>query len=205
MDHIKVLTTPPEPPFPPVFRLLARNGVFEFRTTPLGLFVVALDPGAPPLSEGYHPATRRCPTGLLRRIVAIFKERPDTEALISIVVDTVTDGFHLVWQGDETTAHSVDYDPIPPSDRFVLYAEIHSHHTMPAFFSATDDASEKATGLYGVVGRVDRDPPQALFRYACGGVFRHLPAEALFEPDEDLGEIVQAPAPHLQTLVRTYS
>lgn len=199
MDRFSVVTTPPNPPHPPVFRVLASNGVFEARATPLGSFVVRMDSLIGEMSEGFHPTLPRPGADVLARIVNIFKARPAKEALISVVYDNDERDFKLVWQGEHSTRSSVNYDPVPDDERFILYAEIHSHNTLPAFFSATDDSSETATGLYGVIGRITDPKPAALFRYACGGMFRRLPPEALFTTDPATGQLpldlVRDPAP----------
>lgn len=49
-----------------------------------------------------------------------------------------------------------------------LLMETHSHNTMDAFFSGTDDANENATQFYAVWGRVTSKEPAFAFRYVCG-------------------------------------
>lgn len=199
MNQFTVLTTPPELPdddleasYPPVFRLLGHDGVYEIRTSRLGSFVAKLEADVT-LCEGYYPVVPRCPSSLLSDTVRLFGERPDTEAMVSVVLDVETREFHLIWQGEIADASSVEYEPLPEDDRYLLYAEIHSHHRMPAFFSAQDDKAERKFGLYGVVGRVDREKPEALFRYACGPYFRPVRAEDLFEPAPELWRLIEQP------------
>ena len=178
--------------YPPVFRLLTSDGVYEVRTSALGSFVVRLESDAV-IHEGFFPTVPRCPVSVLADTVRIFKERPDTEAMVSIAYDTHSGDFHLLWQGEKADRGSVEYDPLPEDDRFILYAEIHSHHRMPAFFSNQDDRSERKLGLYGVIGHVDRDKPEAVFRYASGGESRFLRAEELFEPAPEVWRLIDQP------------
>ncbi|MGB3633264.1 MAG: hypothetical protein WA982_04440, partial [Rubrobacteraceae bacterium] len=60
---------------------------------------------------------------------------------------------------------------------------------------------ETATGLFGVIGRVDDDKPEALFRASCGGLFLPLDVADLFDDAELARRIVRkprkAPAPPL--------
>lgn len=42
--------------------------------------------------------------------------------------------------------------------RLGVFAEVHSHHVMHAFFSSTDDSDEKWTGIYGVLGKITTRP-----------------------------------------------
>lgn len=199
MKSLKVLTEPPphgsvekEASYPPVFRLLGHDGLYEVRSSRLGSFVARMETETT-IREGFFPTVPRCPVALLSDTVSLFGERPDTEAMVSVVLDVETREFHLIWQGEIADASSVEYEPLPEDDRYLLYAEIHSHHRMPAFFSAQDDKAERKLGLYGVIGRVDREKPEALFRYACGPYFRPVRAEDLFEPAPELWRLIEQP------------
>lgn len=46
--------------------------------------------------------------------------------------------------------------------------ETHSHHTMNAFWSGTDNANENATQFYGVWGEIFKENPKFLFRWVEG-------------------------------------
>ena len=59
--------------------------------------------------------------------------------------------------------------------------EIHSHNTMPCFFSTTDDSDEKATRLYTVVGKMNKVFPEIKTRISCGGKFVEINPEEVFE------------------------
>lgn len=71
-------------------RLLGHDGVYEIRSAPIGSFVARIEDG-PPLVEGYFPAVPPAPASLLARAVEIFKERSETEALLSLVYDSGED------------------------------------------------------------------------------------------------------------------
>ena len=188
----EVRTSPPEGEKPPVYRLLCADGVYEVRTNLSGTYVARIDSGLT-LAEGYYPSVPKAPASLLAGIVRIFKERPDTEALIDLVYDRRDGAFRLIWNQKQATAGSVDYQPLPDDDNIVLYAEIHSHHRMGSWFSPTDDAAEVKTGVYGVVGRISDDVPEARFRYSCGGHFRELLAEDLFDDPSLVAATVKRP------------
>lgn len=206
MSERKALAVVSEPPrrsdgsYPPVFRIMGHDGVYEVRTSSVGQFAAKIEAGAR-IREGFYPAVPPCPASVLARTVEIFKERPKTEAMVSIVYDTEDAAYTIVWQGERATRHSVEYDPLMDDERRIVVAEIHSHHTMDAYFSRTDDSSERALKLYGVVGNVDRERPTALFRFPCGilpgeaGEARFLPlrAEDLFSPAADVWRIVDQP------------
>lgn len=48
------------------------------------------------------------------------------------------------------------------------YVELHSHHTMNAFWSSTDNSNENATQFYFVWGRIFDEQPDYRFRYVNG-------------------------------------
>jgi PRTRC genetic system protein A len=63
-----------------------------------------------------------------------------------------------------------------------VVAELHSHNTMGAFFSPTDDGDELGGRFYGVMGRLERANPELALRL---GIYGHwlsnVPALILFE------------------------
>lgn len=190
---IQVETRVPSGPIPPVRRVLDRDGVYEIRNSDLGCFIARvpskIDLG---LRESVTLRVPKAPVSLLEKTVKIFKERPRKEALVTIVYDHRDGRHHLIWVDQETTATSVKYDAVPESEHLTTFMEIHSHNTMEAFFSSTDDGSEaKSTGLYGVIGRVDLDRPTARFRFSCGTHFRPLGAESLFDDPERVRSLIQ--------------
>ena len=67
--------------------------------------------------------------------------------------------------------------------------QLHSHHRMSAFFSATDDQDEQGLGLYGVLGRlsVAGRQPEVLLRVGVYGHYQTLPWAAVFAGD--LGDV----------------
>ncbi|MEX3713488.1 hypothetical protein ABFV99_13885 [Cytobacillus horneckiae] len=62
-----------------------------------------------------------------------------------------------------------------------LFAETHSHHSMSAFFSSTDDANENATQFYGVWGKIKNQQPEFAFRYCSGDSKTKICPSVLFE------------------------
>ena len=59
--------------------------------------------------------------------------------------------------------------------------DFHSHNTMPAVFSETDNADEKETRLYAVAGRFNQTLPEITVRAGCAGKFIPLNPEDVFE------------------------
>ncbi|MDQ6672347.1 MAG: Mov34/MPN/PAD-1 family protein [Chloroflexota bacterium] len=67
------------------------------------------------------------------------------------------------WQPQQASGCAVRATPIPDA-----VVEVHSHHAMPAYFSATDDRDETARRVYGVLGRLDSPSPEVALRLATG-------------------------------------
>jgi hypothetical protein len=66
--------------------------------------------------------------------------------------------------------------------------DLHSHHTMPAFFSSTDDRDERGGRFYAVMGRLERPRPELILRLgAYGHWLDNIPALTLFD---ELGPFV---------------
>ena len=62
--------------------------------------------------------------------------------------------------------------------------EVHSHNTMPAFWSPTDDADEIYPGIFMVLGELDKELPSYKLRAGYNGVFRPLTLSAVFDVEE---------------------
>jgi hypothetical protein len=70
--------------------------------------------------------------------------------------------------------------------------EVHSHHSMPARFSPTDDADETGFRLYAVIGRL-LEEPEIRLRVGCYGYFWEIPASWALELPEGLSDCVSDP------------
>jgi len=67
--------------------------------------------------------------------------------------------------------------------------DLHSHNSMSAFFSGTDDADEQGLRFYAVIGRIDTDQPEIRVRVGVYGHHMTIPAELVFD---GLGPFVEA-------------
>lgn len=188
---MEVLTRAPEEPLPPVHRRLGADGVYEVRATSLGVFTAKLA-ASERMSESVRLKLPKPPAGMLRRVVEIFKQNPDSEDLLTLVYDHTEDRHRLVRLEQQSSAVRVHYDALVEDDRFTTFCEIHSHHRMPPFFSTVDDSSEAVSGgLFGVIGYIEDEKPSAMFRYSCGGHFRSLRAGQLFETAQEVADIIR--------------
>ena len=171
---------------PPALRhVLGGDTVYEWRRTPLGSFIAPVESDVE-VQPGFYPnRVPKAPVQLLASVIEAFRDRPKHEAVLEIFYNRRDGSFKPYWPPQRNaTAGSVEYDPLPETEDVFRYVNIHSHNTMHAFFSRTDDEYETATGIYGVIGRVEDVRPEALFRFSCGGLFGQLGVEDLFADPE---------------------
>jgi len=160
----------------PIRWLAAQDGLYEIRTTPIGIFrVKRSDVALDACTEGLTLTIPRMPAAVLASLIDRCRAALPQECLLNVYWNPARQGFEIDAPLQEAspahvaTADATDpYDPAHPR---VL--QVHSHGTAAAFFSATDDADEQATGCYGVLGHLDQPVPSMAWRFACGG--RHVP------------------------------
>jgi PRTRC genetic system protein A len=193
---------------PPLIRVTSDGTLYEVRTDPAATYIAPapdwriVPPGKKiyttrAIRDGYYPRVPKAPASLLADIVALFREDPEIEAHINLVYDRSHASYHLfsTQVAESASRGRVSYRQVPHTDDLFVVAEVHSHHTMEPRFSRTDNSNELRSGVYGILGRIDRDKPQAAFRYSCGGVFGELYASEIFMPAPSVREIVEEVEP----------
>jgi hypothetical protein len=169
----------------------AKDGnVYEIRNTKMGQFTTPAV-GCELLSEvkaGFVPALPLVSADLLMKVIAFFryftKHGADNEVLLNIYWDTLNSEFVVDAPEQFVSKVSVDsrisenYD----SSRYIHYMDIHSHNSMKAFFSSTDDNDEKATRLYTVIGELHKFIPDIKTRISNGGKFWPIDPAEVLEP-----------------------
>ena len=103
-----------------------------------------------------------------------FLGAPHTERFFAVRWDGRS--YRLVAPEQEGTATSLEY--APPAG---VVAEFHSHGSLPAFFSATDDRDEQGFRIYGVVGRLDGPEPELSLRVGVYGHFAPVDWPQVFD------------------------
>lgn len=174
----------------------AQDGrVYERRVTGAGEFITPTS-GVTYLDEiraGFAPALPRIPSALMSQAIALFRYLMDDgeggsplEALVHIYWDREEEQFflHVPRQrvGKAFVDAVLDDDGLLNDERYLHYADLHSHNDMPAKFSPTDDHDERANRVYMVVGRLDRYFPELSVRICNGGHFCDIPPEQVLEP-----------------------
>lgn len=127
----------------------------------------------------------KMPISLLKEIVAYFKEDLSKEAMVHIYYDTQTGNFRFRKAKGERSKVHINYEFVADMDlmtgKSILVMDIHSHNTMPAFFSPADDKDESyRPGLFGVIGNL-HSTPHMLFRAGVDGKFTQYPVGEFFE------------------------
>ncbi|HET6344618.1 MAG TPA: Mov34/MPN/PAD-1 family protein, partial [Myxococcota bacterium] len=137
--------------------------------------------GLAPLTPAFHLGVPRVPAALLEELLGRARAARSAGGVPLEIL------FHLAWIGGWTLTLPPQWGT--PTRVHVLPAsaggaaplvEVHSHHGMPAFWSATDDADEVGLALYTVLGRIF-DQPQLCVRLGIYGQWWPLPASAVFE------------------------
>lgn len=81
-------------------------------------------------------------------------------------------------------------------ENFTPLCETHSHHTMDAFWSGTDNANENMTQFYGVWGKINDAEPKFLFRWVCGEKKIDIDPSILFDiPQVEIKTVVTTTVP----------
>jgi PRTRC genetic system protein A len=86
------------------------------------------------------------------------------------------------WEMDVPPQRSGHAAVQPLEDSDYVPIEVHSHNTMPAFFSVTDNRDENGLRIYGVLGRVDQPVVDFKLRISIYGHYSILPYQLVFEP-----------------------
>lgn len=163
--------------------VLAGDGLYlvtENRYLDVRVPIAAADVrGLPPIYPAFKLRTGRLPQKIWELIVEEARTQAQSghEVLLAVTYDE-TAGCQLAQPEQVVGPLQVVYQPLCE-----VVLEIHSHHRYAARFSGIDDADEQRLCVYGVLGRLDRDRPEAALRVGAYGCFLPVPWEAVFAGD----------------------
>ena len=153
--------------------------IYEVRNNQIGTFIAEADSVSlfSKVRAGFIPALPKIPYSILSEIIAFFKtyvtEKSENEAMANIYWSFEEEKYRVHVPKQTVTKASVDTNlPDIDEEKFLLVMEVHSHNTMEAVFSRTDNKDEIATRLYTVIGRLDKVFPDMTTRISVGG--KHL-------------------------------
>lgn len=146
------------------------------------------------VAAGFTPALPLIPLSLMRQIIAFFRSfmaehGQEYEALALIYWDKWKEEY-LAYVPKQNVSKagihaSLQENPYDDESRYIHYADIHSHNSMEAFFSSIDDADERGTGIYMVLGHLDHFYPEIAARICCGGSFVDIDPSTVVEGLEE--------------------
>lgn len=172
--------------------LPAKDGnVYEMRKTPMGIFTTKAENIAE-LSEvdaGFMPALPLVPFCLLTQVISFFrhfmKNGLELEALVHIYWDIENEEYHIaVPKQFVEKAHvsaTFSIDDVLDEEKYIHFADIHSHNSMPAMFSAEDDRDERAARVYIVIGKLNQYFPEISARISNGGRYLPIPLSTIVQ------------------------
>ena len=135
----------------------------------------------------YERKIPKIPISMLRDVVEEFQKDLAREAIVRFYYDFSTGQFTAyVGQGVANKCY-IEYNfeeafrKEATNVNSVWVMDIHSHNTMPAFWSGVDDRDESAyPGVWGVIGNLDRKTPSMRFRAGFDGGFKDLEVRSIF-------------------------
>ena len=140
---------------------------------------------------GFRPALPLIPLPLIQQIISFFRSfmsgNEEYEALALIYWDKVERKFFAYVPKQAVRKEHIEADlrdcPYDDDSRYIRYADIHSHNSMDPFFSLEDNWDERGTGLYFVMGHLERFFPELKARISCEGSFVEIdPSEVIDWP-----------------------
>lgn len=177
------------------------DGVWESRRNDIGLFSYLKHPfPVPYLSKpGYRMfefSLPKIPYGIILGIAEFYKKIMQThagaEAMVQVWWDKDKEEYFTYVPVQKVGPASVKFDhseelQSDPSKLWVM--DSHSHNTMSAFFSGGDNADEKSTRVFAVLGRLNIPEWESKWRAGCNGQYVNLTKEDIC--DMENAEIVE--------------
>lgn len=120
----------------------------------------------------------------VRDFFALVSENYGTEALVQIGFVKERGKYVLIVPEQNVDKTSVTTSEVISASWMYHVLDIYSHNTREAFFSKDDGTDGRANRIYGVIGCLDKDEPEMLFRATAGGKFVSVSSSDIFSDDE---------------------
>ena len=193
--HIATAGEPLPPPAPGITWIWAADGIYKRGVSDEFDILVPLPGGSTPSVPGlarllpavtFRRYDRRLPGQLLAGMLAHARKVCDRasglmvmrEQQYFVTRDRDSGVLHARVPPQDATAGRVRYDALQSGAPVLL--DLHSHHQMAAYFSATDNRDDTGLGISAVIGRIF-DQPEIAVRLCCYGHTHPLPALAIFD------------------------
>jgi len=174
---------PLPPPRPGITWLWAAGGIYKRGVDAHRDILIRVTPSVPPIPglASIRPHVRfrgvpgLLPTHLLDQVLLHARLMGRCEQQYFLAAR----GEHLevLLPPQEANASRVAYTL--PADTALL-VDLHSHHTMRAYFSPTDDRDDVGLSISGVLGRLDTERPELVLRANVYGHRQCIPPTAIF-------------------------
>lgn len=178
------------------------GGISIIRNSNFGQITVNIDkkeiPNLPILEDKFIFKNNKIPINILNQIINFFKQihnKTNTEVLVEIYYNFKLKDYKAYCPKQTVSDAHLTRDP---EDNFELckqgyrlIMDIHSHNTMPAFWSSIDNNDETAFRLYGVIGDITNDNCQILIRSKIENYDINLNINDIF--DNNLNESLDIP------------
>jgi PRTRC genetic system protein A len=189
MVEYRICRSDSEGPFvKPITLAFAQNGMFEVRQNAIGTFTRKIDrvEGLAPVQEGFRWALSKIPWAIFDQTLAFFRAvmaRCDgAEAYLQVFWDREELVYFPHVPRQSVASGGVSFiRNVELEKQHVLVLEVHSHNSMGAFWSGTDNGDEKAERIYMVIGKVQDRAPEVKLRAGLAGFYMPLELEQVFE------------------------
>lgn len=133
----------------------------------------------------FYFSAPKVPNRIFNQILAIFREAPAKEIALQIFFNPEEKSYQLYQPRQNGTHCAVMFTRNYELEcEQVLMMDIHSHGQTSAFFSSVDNADEKGTQLYLVIGNIGHGETFA-FRAGIAGHYVMLPVQDIFSIKEE--------------------
>ena len=179
----------------PINYIMTGSGLKTVRENGIGVFVLPATtvPGLEKMEDTFIMKLPKMPISVLFRIINFFKwvnTKHDAEAMMHVYYDQTKKEYFCHCPEQTVGGAAVKFEKQHELEQtHMLVMDIHSHNTMSAFFSGTDDNDEKETRIFGVIGNIEELMPEMKFRAGSGeGKIEDLKLEDIFDLDSKFPE-----------------
>lgn len=142
----------------------ASKGKVLITTTPIDPPDVLMN-SAKPVKVGVEMLLPKIPLHLFTQILSFFRDicdETEEEVFARIYYDTEEANYFIYVPKQKISKcnvrYEIDDERFQDETRYLFVMDVHSHNTMGAFFSGTDDRDETTNGrLYGVIGQLNKE------------------------------------------------
>lgn len=164
-----------------------------------GIVSVKVDkiPGLEAGKETIKALPRKIPINVLWTIIKFFrkvnqKNNSKDEAYAIIGYSYNENKFCIYIPEQTVSGGSVKYDAekfYKDNEGYIIVMDIHTHYSMGAFWSSTDNKDDQRDRFSGVLGHVEKVIPDMKFRFSTLGKHFEFNVEDLFEENDETFDI----------------